>query len=277
MAANFPPINPPNYNKRMPDMQPPGEYPYVRMYQFRDGSWWRQDETPGNESYSRGHISGSYHETDVEGSHKKFESSMKHEYTTQGHTSTVDMNQHRKHGGSTVDQTTSDHYSEHGKDHMRAKGGDTIDASGGIHFRHATQGTQVTSSGDHTSDHNDGNHHINIFGDQVKLIGGTKYEQVGAEFGVYTPNGNIDFTTAKQQQVHAQANINNVTMEQFNVNATSNTNILMLNHNVNSIANMQFNGLSPTSNITLHVGRSSIMINATAIVIATPHLIITET
>jgi hypothetical protein len=281
LVSNFPPLNEPNYNKRVPDLSPPGQYPYVEFWQFRDGSWTRRDVTPGSETHAHGHITGSFHETDVHGSHKHFQVGMKHDYTVAGHTSTVEMNQHRKHGGSTVDQTSADHFSEHGKDHMRAKGGDTLDASGGIHFHHASQGTQITSSGDHTTDHNDGNHHVNILGDHVTFLGGTKYQQVGAEYGVYTPNGNIDFMTSKQAQIRAAANINHLTTANFVVNAGANTQLTLSNHNVNATANMMFTANGQTSNLTILVGppggpQSSIVVNSTAIVFTSSQIIMNQ-
>jgi hypothetical protein len=238
-----------NKNQRLPPLTMPGSYPYVEFHQGRSGSWWRRDETPSNEGYSYGHVSGSFHEQNPDGDHKALSSGQEHSYVTQGSTRTVDMNHHEKIGGSTAHQISADHYSEHGNDHMSAIGGDTIHATGGIHFHHATGGTQQTSTGDHVSDHNDGNHHINIEGDHIQYTGGTKYASIGAEYGVYVPNGNIDHTSSGNNQSRA----NNV-----NIIAQNNTTINCVNFTVNA-----------TSSILLNVSGNQIQINAMGMTIIT--------
>ena len=208
-----------DYNHRLPDLQLPGVYPYIRFYQFRDGSWKRQDETPGYESHARGHITGSYEERDNTGSHKKFEVAYKHDYTQQGKSSTVELNHDEKIGASQVARVTQDRYHEKGGDHMDAIKGDTIHASGGINYAHATNGFQRSSTGDYVTDHSEGHHHNNVEQDHIKYIGGTKYTYVGAESGEYVPNGNKD--TNVGQNVNVNAGQNSTHNAQININLTA--------------------------------------------------------
>ena len=173
------------YNSRIPDLQVPGDYPYIRFYQFRDGSWERIDETPGHESRSHGHITGSFEETDFQGSHKHLQVGFQHNYTTQGKSETTEGNHDHKVGGSTVQYVSGDHYAEHAGDHMKAVGGDVIHATGGTLFMHGTNGSEMTSTGNHVSDHNDGSHYVNIEGDKITFNQGTKYDFVGQDHGSY--------------------------------------------------------------------------------------------
>lgn len=241
-----------NTNQRLPPLTLPGEYPYVRMFQYRDGSWWRQDEYPGNEGYARGHISGTFYEHSPLGGHKSLTTGQKHEYVTQGASETVDQNQHNKIGGSTVDHVTSDHYAEHGSDRMHATGGDRIHAVGGIKFDHATHGTQQTSTGDHVSDHNDGNHHINVDGDYVRYTGGTKYDYVGGEYGIYLPTGNFDIKLDKgKYQIHCGSDIiiksdTKITLQ------VGNSSIVITPTDINIIASQNLNLTSTSANVQIN-------------------------
>src|SRR5271166_2873176 len=94
-----------NYNERLPDLQNPGQYPYIQFHQYRDGSWTRHDETPYNESHAHGHITGSYKETDLTGSHKHLQVAFLHNYTTQGKSTTLELNHDEKIGASQVHRT----------------------------------------------------------------------------------------------------------------------------------------------------------------------------
>jgi hypothetical protein len=226
-GSGFPLQNPDdpahNTNQRLPTLSLPGTYPYVRMYQFRDGSWWRQDETPGAEHYSRGHISGTFYEQTVLGGTKSLSTQDGHHYSARL-TTTVDSNHHNKVGGSEVHQMTQDTFSEHGGDKIHAVGGAHTALSGGLHFSYAQSGTQVASSGDDVSDHNDGNHHHNVLGDAVKYIGGTKYESIGGEYGIHIPAGNMDIKIDNGQcQITCGSNItiNSMTAITLNVGSSS--------------------------------------------------------
>jgi hypothetical protein len=123
---------------------------------------------------------------------KSLSAGHSHHYTTKGSTSTTDLNSHDKIGGSTVSHVSNDSFTEHYNDSMKAIGGNHIKAVGGTHFLHATAKTEMSSTGDWVTDHNDGHHHHNVDGDHVHYIGGTKYERIGGEKGVYIPQGNYD-------------------------------------------------------------------------------------
>lgn len=192
-----------NTNNRLPDLTLPGEYPYVRFYQYRDGSWERQDEFPGNEGWSKGHISGTYIEHTPLGGTKHFSTNTHHEYIVGGHSQTAELNHDVKIGASVVNRISADHYSEHGNDHITALGGDHVHVTGGSSFLHATNGTQVTSTGDHVSDHNDGSHHVNIAGDDIKFTGGVKYTYANSDIGEYAPNGNKDSNVGVNYNIQA--------------------------------------------------------------------------
>jgi uncharacterized Zn-binding protein involved in type VI secretion len=205
-SANGPYTASQPYNQRMPDLTLPCDYPYVHFYQYRDGSWERQSVEKGFEERSHGHITGSFEQVDYLGSHKKLDVGAKHNYTIGGKTSTTENNHDTKTGGSEASYVTADHYGEHGNDWMKAIGGDTIHASGGIHFHYATDGTQVASSGDQVSDHNDGHEHINVDGDHIRFTGGTKYDYVGAEHGMLV-QGNSDTHIAKNCNLESDTQI----------------------------------------------------------------------
>ncbi len=198
--SNLNPADPAqNTNQRSPPLTLPSvaavgnsASPYIRFSQYRDGSWCRADEYPNNSSYSRGHISGTFMEHTALSGTQEFVVNTHHHYVGGGKTTTSDQNHDNKLGGSHVDRITSDRYAEHGGDQMHAIGGDVIHAVGGILFQHATNGTQVTSTGDHVSDHNDGSHYVNVANDHIQYNQGVKYTYVGSESGYYVPNGNHD-------------------------------------------------------------------------------------
>lgn len=213
-----------NYNLRLPPLTYPGTYPFVKLEHFRDGSWSRQDETPNNETYSRGHISGAFYEHATPAGHTKhLATGMHFHYTTQGKTSTVDFSSHHKGGASHAEQFSQHHYREVASDKIHAAGDDIIHLAGGLSYHHATAGTQVTSHGHHASDHNEGSHHINIAEDQVTYIGGTKYESIGAEYGVYVPNGNFDIHVGQNFQVLSMANVTIIAQNQITLKVGTQT------------------------------------------------------
>jgi hypothetical protein len=191
-SANGPYVTANAYNQRMPDLQLPCDYPYVHFYQFRDGSWDRRCVESGFESKSHGHISGSFEETDYLGSKKSLHVGRKHEYVVGGKTETSEGNHDEKIGGSHVSYITQDSYHEHGGDHMTAVGADTIHASKGSHDIFPTGQLTMGTTGDTTSDTNDGGEYKNIQSHDIKFIGGTKYQYVGGEHGLYVANGNSD-------------------------------------------------------------------------------------
>ena len=219
-----------NTNQRAPGLSLPGNsgvnngpYPYVDFYQSRSGNWWRFDETPGNIHYSHGHISGSYEEHSPLNGVTSLVVNTHHHYVGAGSTATTEANHDFKLGASQVHHIGMDHYAEHGGDNMHAMGGDTIHASGGMHFQHATGGTQTTSTGDHSSDHNDGSHHINIAGDHIQYIGGVRYESVGTDKGTYVPNGNFDTQVSGNTQIQVGKNffLNSNTQVVIKVNGST--------------------------------------------------------
>jgi hypothetical protein len=186
-----------NLNQRLPDLQLPGDYPYVRHFQFRDGSWTRQDETPGSESYSRGHITGTFTEHTVTGGYKSHTAGSSHHYTTEGTTETTDLNRHGKVGSSTVHQIGADHYQEHFNDSMHSIGKSNIQLNGGTKYQHSTGKIEQSSTEDWVTDHNDGHHHHNVDGDHVQYTGNNMYDYIGGEKGTYLPKGNFDIKVTK--------------------------------------------------------------------------------
>ncbi len=240
-----------NTNVRFPQLMAPGEYPYVRFTQFRDGSWERTDETPNNESQALGHKLGSHEETDNSSGHKHLKVGQSFEYAAQGHTSTVDFNSHNKIGGSTVSQVSQDHHEEHGGDKWQAVYGDNIHAVKGLHYTHGSGGISHSSVGDKVTDHNDGNDHHNIQGDHVVFVGGVRYENVNSEYGVYIggnydvmANGKFQITTNQNYQLNAKANVNISTSNVYaNVtwfiidNSTGTSNLMIGSSQQNTIIN----------------------------------------
>lgn len=248
----------------------PGDYPYVRFEQFRDGSWNRVDETPNNESQAMGHKLGTFEEVDNSAGHKHLKMGQSFNYSKLGHTSTVDLNHHNKVGGSTVSQVTSDHHNEHGGDKWQAAGGDTTQVTKGTHYTHGTGAHIHSTSGSVTSDVNDGDQHHNVMGDKVTFIGGVKYENVNSEFGQYT-GGNYDVLGQKKLQL---TSVDTMTLNSNNYiqhNATANHNITT----PNAYANVTFYFMNNISGNTLLVVGNSVtntQINSTMII--TPAIMI---
>ena len=194
-----------NTNLRSPPIQNAGSYPYVTFTQFRNGSWDREDATPGSDSYAIGHKMGGYEETGGDGSHRHFAVGMKHEYNQQGSTTTTELNSHEKTGGGTVHQVSGDSHSENAGGKTHAISNDNVTIAGGMEFKHASGGNQQTSAnGDLVMDHTGGNHHLYLEGDKVTFIQGTDYTQVGQEYGLYAPNGNMDFMASGNIQISCQ-------------------------------------------------------------------------
>lgn len=251
-----------NTNQRMPPltspMNPPTAQtaPYIRFNQFRDGSWTRQIEYPGYESYGRGHMLGSFYEHDFNASHKTLTVSNRHDYTTQGKTTTVDFNHDEKINASTVKYVTTDAYKEHGQHQITGVGGQHIHASAGQRFTYAEQ-HEVAATENHVEDFNDGSHYKNISGDHVKFIGGVKYESIGSDKGIFQSNGNFDHNLKGN----------------FNVNCHSNltTSAINASHNVSSNCIITTTG----GNIVLQFsgGSSMIVVNSMG-VFSTPITII---
>ena len=234
---------------------PPGQYPYVRFTQFRDGSATRVDETPGNESQAQIHKLGSFEEVDNSGGHKHLKVGQSFDYSALGHTSTVDSNIHERVGGGKVSQVSGDSHVEHAGSMTLAVGNNVTHAIGGVHFTHATGGIHQSSSGDNVTDFNDGNHHHNVKGDAIKFIGGTKYENISGECGTYVPNGNFDVTSGGNVQFTC-ANFTVNSQGGITLNAGGNIIInspygqILINVNgitINASANVQIN--STTNNI----------------------------
>jgi hypothetical protein len=256
-----------NTNVRMPELMTPGEYPYVRFTQFRDGSWRREDETPNNESQGFGHILGTFEETDNSSGHKHLKVGQSFHYAALGHTDTVDYNSHNKTGGSTVGQVSQDHHQEHGGDRWHATYGDNIHATRGLHYSHGTGGVSHSSTGDKVSDHNDGNDHHNVQGDQISFVGGVKYENVNSESGSFVGgnhdmlvNGNFQQTTNKTMKLNANQSII--------VNATSN----IVHTTANQYANVNYLIVNNAQNDSiLMVGNTSqnTYVNSTTIDVMT--------
>ena len=189
--------NPPN--KKLPDLANNGTYPYVDFTQFRSGSWTREDSTPGNESYSYGHISGSHHEFGPSGEYKHFSTSVASHYNQGGTSTTTEGNHHNKVSGSSASQTDGDHHAEHGGSATHASGGASVHLAGGSHYHHASGGTEHSTSGDQTTDH-DGNIHHNTSGDHISFVNGVAYEHAGSEKGTYV-EGNYDIKCGGNFQV----------------------------------------------------------------------------
>jgi len=224
-----------NTNSRLSQLNPPGAnaYPYIEFTQYRDGSWKRKIVYPGRESTSHGDMNGSFWESDPNGSKKDHTIADRWEYTQHGKTQTVEANHDSKIGGSDTKYVSQDEYSEHGNDLMKAIAGSVIHAAGGTTFIHSTKGTQIASTGDHVTDHNDGSHHINIANDHVTFVGNNRYDFVQNEFGVFVSNGNMDF-------------------------------------NVNKKANIQSNEdftIKSNTSVTIQVGNSAIVVNSMGITI----------
>ena len=138
---------------------------------------------------------------------------MKHEYNQQGSTKTTELNSHEKTGGGSVKQTTGDSHNENAGAHFHAMGNDNIVVAGGMEFKHASGGNQQTSAnGDLVMDHTGGNHHLSLEGDRITFIQGTEYTQVGQEYGLYAPNGNIDIMASGNIQLSCQNFIINASM-----------------------------------------------------------------
>ncbi len=248
-----------NTNIRMPELMLPGEYPYVRSTQFRDGSWERTDESPNNESQALGHKLGSFEETDNSSGHKHLKVGQSFEYAAQGHTTTVDYNSHNKIGGSTVSQVSQDHHEEHGGDKWHAVYGDSIHAVKGLHYTHGTGGISHTSVGDKVTDHNDGNDHHNIQGDHVVFVGGVRYENVNSEYGVYI-GGNYDVMANGKFQI--------TTKQNYQLNATVNGNISTPNLYAN-VTWFIIDNSTDTSNLMIGSSQQNTIINSSAIDVGT--------
>ena len=226
--------------------------PYIRFNQFRDGSWTRQIEYPGYESYSRGHLLGSFYEYDFNASHKNLTVFNRHDYTTQGKSTTVDWNHDEKINASTVKYVTTDAYKEHGNNQITGVGGVHIHATAGQRFIYAEQ-TEVAATENHVTDHNDGAHYINLSGDHVKLIGGVKYESVGSDYGIYLANGNMDTNVKGNHNINCHSNL---TTSAVNHTHTSNTNRTInvgQNYNINVGQTLTVN-----INTAVHNGQNSI-------------------
>jgi len=255
----------------------PGDYPYVRFEQFRDGSWNRVDETPNNESQAFGHKLGTFEEVDNSAGHKQLKMGQSFDYSKLGHTSTVDLNHHNKIGGSTVSQVTADHHNEQGGDKWQAAGGDTTQVTKGTHYTHGTGGHVHSTAGSVTSDVNDGDQHHNVMGDKVTFIGGVKYENVNSEFGQYT-GGNYDVLGQKKLQ------LTSVDVMTFNSNANINDNAPQIQHNAtanhnistpNAYANVTIYYMNNNSgNTMLVVGNSQTNTQINSTMIITPAIMI---
>lgn len=186
-------------NVKIPNLANNGSYPYVDFSQFRDGSWYRQDSTPNNESIAFGHKKGSFHEFGPDGSWKHFSTNTVHNYNQGGTSETTEGNHHSKIGGSSATQTDGDHHSENGGTVTNAVGQGTIHVSGGSQFFHATNGIEHSTSGDTATTH-DGNIHHSTDGDNIEFTSGVSYEHVGSEKGLYV-QGNYDIKVDGNYQV----------------------------------------------------------------------------
>jgi len=130
---------------------------------------------------------------------------------------------------------------------MHAIGGHHTVSSGGVHFSFADS-TEVASTGNHVTDHNDGNHYVNMSNDFVTYIGGTKYESIGGEYGIHLTNGNMDIKLDNgNYQINSSANVFVTSGAQVVVNASSNILITSL------------------SGVTIKVGSQSIVITTSGI------------
>lgn len=190
-------------NKKIPNLTNNGEYPYVDSYQFRDGSWYRQDSTPNNENIAWGHKKGSYHEFGPDGSWKHFSTNTVHNYNQGGTSETTEGNRQTKVGGSAVTQTDGDHHTEFAGTVTSAAGEGTVTVSGGSHFSHATHGIEHATSGDIATTH-EGNIHHSTDGDHIEFTSGVSYEHVGSEKGLYV-QGNYDIKVDGNYQVSCKA------------------------------------------------------------------------
>ena len=239
-----------NTNIRLPKLMPPGKYPYTRFQQLRDGSWDRQVEYPGLESQAFGHKLGTFEEVDNSSGHKQLKVGMAFDYAAQGKTTTTDMNEHDKVGGGTVSQVTGDKHNEFGGDTTRAIAQQVIHVSNGFMYHHSTAGISQSSVGDKVTDHNDGHDHHNVEGDKITFIGGTKYENVNAEFGKFI-RGNYDIMVVGNSQ-HTSPNFTFNDSEQFIINAGAN--IVLSSPAI--YANTSSFTINSTSSTVLTVGNS---------------------
>ncbi len=184
-------------NKRMPNQELPGSYPYVLTYQGRDGFWQREDSE--KHTFAMGDRHGNYFEWDEKGV-KVHAKGTHHVYSQGGMTVTSDQSMHTKVGGASATQVQGDVLSEAGGSRTSATGGDSTSVTKGTHFQHATGGNIQTSDGDSVSDHNAGSSFHNVKGDDVKFIGGSHYRQVSGDIGLHSTEGSLDFKVSGPQK-----------------------------------------------------------------------------
>jgi hypothetical protein len=233
-----------NTNVRLPYLQNPGTYPYIRFTQYRDGSWDRQDETPSNESHAKGHKLGAFEETDNSAGHKHFSVADRWSYGQGGSSETVEKNDHKVVGGSTVHQIQGDSHSENAGSLYHAIGVDHIHAVANSHVHYSGKKEDLHTES-HVINTNDGDNHQNILGDHVVYIGGTKYQSISGEYGLYVPNGNIDMTVSGNGQIQST------------------------NFTVNTSANVIINAVN---GISINCGTSTIVITPNSITITAANI-----
>ena len=117
-------------------------------------------------------------------------------------------------------------------------------------YHHSTAGISQSSVGDKVTDHNDGHDHHNVEGDKITFIGGTKYENVNAEFGKFI-RGNYDIMVVGNSQ-HTSPNFTFNDSQQFIVNAGAN--IVLSSPAI--YANTSSFTINSTSSTVLTVGNS---------------------
>jgi hypothetical protein len=190
-------------NKRHPDQQLPGEYPYVDDYQSRSGHQTRVDDTPGNESLGTFHKKGTYQEINKDGRKVELTVDKAYDYVKGGSTNTVDKNIDSKIGGNNRSSISGDSHEEIAKSNSQVIGKDNLVSAKGTNFSAGSGSGEQVVKGDNILNVKGDRHH-SIEGDDVNAVGGNKVETIGGELAINI-EGNFDININGNYHIKCKA------------------------------------------------------------------------
>jgi len=180
-----------DYNQKHPKIVFDGNYPYVHVTQDAGGGQTINNITPGMESFFQIQPSGSYYGHAADGSKVEATANGTWTYSGNGSSTTVDGNHDVKVSGGSRQNHDSGVSKEINGDDYHGGSGHQLHGTTDSKYHHSSGDVFNTIDGDLVQDRN-GNVHDNIEGDEVRSVHGNKTDILYGEWGINSQDGNVD-------------------------------------------------------------------------------------
>ncbi len=179
-------------NKKLPDSDAEWEYPYNQVRQTAGGHETHFNSTPGKESFREFQPGGTYKEVSTNGKKVELNADKDYKVVSQGSSRAVGGAKDEHSKGGTRQNNEGGVHRETGKDQTGGLFGQLAEVIKAAAYHHTEGPKTEIRAGGTLQDNNDGDQHHNVLGDKVTFIQGTKYEQISGEKGTHLPSGNMD-------------------------------------------------------------------------------------